>query len=69
VTKAAIALHVVDYFSKPLDVSGSAETVPASTIEEAPREAPATADSKAVLSEYDWYFSAPKWSEDDEEDS
>jgi hypothetical protein len=67
VTKAAIALHVEDYFSTPLDVRGPDESVPAVTfVQEKP---PASArDSKAVLSEYDWYFSKKKWSDDDEED-
>lgn len=69
VTKAAIALHVVDYFSTPLDVRDTDAPVPASTIVEKPPApaAPPATDSKAVLSEYDWYFSAKKWSEEDEE--
>merc|ERR1719313_2100329 len=66
VTKAAISLHVVDYFSTPLVVRESdEEVVPTSTVEEAPPAAPVSTDSKAVLNEYDWYFSAKKWSDDD----
>jgi hypothetical protein len=66
VTKKAIALHVVDYFSTPLDVRESDAPVPAAVVAEAPPAAPAP-DSKAVLSEYDWYFNAPKWEDNDED--
>jgi hypothetical protein len=69
VTKAAIALHVVDYFSTPQDLEKSDEPVLTARTATAPEEPPkAAVDSKAVLSEYDWYFSAPKWKDDDEED-